>query len=144
MNWTALTTGDLRDSGHTAIVDSAEAMTPGCSDRIIADVVATIRGSISSGNQLDQDASKIPNSLKARAARSVLRQLKVKVNFPLKPEDGTDDDDNKYFDRISKSKTRFESPDNPGGSAEMQPGAGMIDEAQPGNCGNSREELKRL
>ena len=145
MNWTALTKTDLYDLGHNAIVDAAEAQTAGSTTRVIADVVAKIRASISSGNQLDQDTTKIPNSLKEIALRLVIRKLKGKVNFPLtkdEQEDRKEDDD--YLDRISRTKARFEKPDVAAGSAEMQSGASMRETAQEGDTGNSREDLQNL
>jgi hypothetical protein len=119
-NWTALTEADLKDSAHSAIVDSAEGVDAGCSARVIADAVAKVRAAIASGNQLDVDTTKIPKSLKDLAGRIAVRRLLGIIHMELsKDEQDQRKEDNDYLKQISANKVRFELPDNPG-TSEMQ------------------------
>jgi hypothetical protein len=127
-NWTSLTLNDLKDSGHGAIVDAAQATAVGTADpvsRIISDVIARLRAALSAaGNQLDQDTTKIPNSLKDIGARMAFRQLKTRINVDL-TQDERDQrkEDSAYLDQIVQNKIRFELPDNPAATNEMQRGS---------------------
>ena len=143
MNWTGITSTDIDESKDPDVI--AAAVDKGFNvDAKIAEIVAKIRAACSTGNQLDVDTSKIPNSLKDLAIRIVMRAAKGHLEYPL-TQDERDDraEDKSYLNRISDQKLRFEAPDNPGGKSEMQ-GGPMIETVQDGNSGNSREDLNRL
>ena len=125
-NWTIITIDDLKATGHGAVIDAAQTTAVGNTDPVIesiADAVSKIRGAISVGNSLDRDAAKIPNSLKSLAARIALFALCERIQFALTDDQrDTKRNDQSYLNRIIDEKIRFERPDNPAGSAEMQQG----------------------
>lgn len=92
----------------------------------IADAVSRVRGAISTGNELDADPTKVPNSIKGLTIRIALFALMERIGYAL-TEDQRDTrrNDNSYLLRINDSKIRFERPDNPAGDAEMQIGSGI-------------------
>src|SRR4029077_15273604 len=90
---------------------------------IIADVVSQIRAAISTGNTLDQDKTKVPNSLKKLALRMITRDLKDYLELALTPDEQKQADrDTKYLAQVNAEKIRFEIPDTPAADAEMQKG----------------------
>lgn len=141
-NWTTITAGDLTGVKIAAIITTATAR-GWDADAAIADVTARLRAACSTGNALDADASKIPNSLKAIALRMVIRLAKNQIEYPLtEDEKAQRTEDASYLNRITDAKIRFEAPDDAGAS-EMQPNQ-AIETQQDGNSGNSREDLKGL
>lgn len=138
-NWSAITIDDLKASVHGAIVDAAQTTYVGSAPdpvaRAIAEVTARIRASISPGNVLDADVTKIPNSLKDLAARMSVRFLKQRIQMDM-TQDERDQrkEDNDYLTILRKEQTAFELADNPAGSAEMQEGGGdQIEQTTGGN-----------
>jgi len=125
-NWTSITIDDLKATGHGAIIDSAQTTAIGATDPIpeaLMDAVSRVRGAISVGNQLDRDTFKIPRSLKALAVRIALFALMERIQFALTDDQrDTKRNDQSYLNRIIDEKIRFEQPDTPAGSAEMQQG----------------------
>lgn len=125
-NWTAITANDIRTGKNTALLDAVQGLADSRSEadplpEMIADVVATLRGAISTGNRLDSDTTKIPNSLKGIAIRMVVRRLKDYLDVEMTPaEQKQADDDRSYLNRIVDAKIQFEQPDTSGGDAEMQ------------------------
>jgi hypothetical protein len=128
-NWTAITIDSLKAAGHAAIVDTADTAGVGGVDPVaesISDAVSRVRAACSTGNQLDIDATTVPNSLKGLTIRLALFALMERINFPLSEDQReTRRNDNSYLIRISNDKLRFENPDTPAGDAEMQQGAGI-------------------
>ena len=119
-NWTPIVQADISGGQLGEYLTAALAQgfdLPGA----IADTVSRIRAACSTGNVLDVDATKIPNSLKGLAKRMIERRVKGFLNQtpgPIEIEDAKGD--NSYLLRISDSKIRFEQADTPAGSAEMQ------------------------
>jgi len=128
-NWTSITIDSLKTAGHGAIVDAAQSAGIGGVDPVaesIADAVSRVRGACSTGNQLDTDATKVPNSLKGLTIRLALFALMERIGFPLSEDQrDTRRNDNSQLLRINDDHLRFELPDVPAGNAEMQPGADM-------------------
>ena len=128
-NWTAITEDNLKAAGHGAIVDAARSAGAGGGDPVaesIADAVSRVRAACSTGNQLDADATKVPNSVKGLAIRIALFALMERINYPLgEDQRDTRRNDNSYLLRINDDRLKFELPDNSAGNAEMQRGADM-------------------
>lgn len=127
-NWITITEDYVRMGKVTAFIDAMQstAATRGDQDplpEMIIDVIATIRASISTGNQLDLDTTKIPRSLKGLAIRLINRRVKGYLNQELTSEESKQADaDQSYLNRITDQKLRFETPDAPAASSEMQAG----------------------
>lgn len=147
MNWTAITADDLKAIAYGGIIDAANSQATGYNNPVaeaIADAVATVRGAISTGNVLDQDITKIPNSLRSLACRIAVFALMERLQIELTQDQrATRQSDQSRLNRITDQKLRFETADNAGGSGEMQPGAN-IQTVQSGNRGNDRETLRGL
>ncbi len=125
-NWTAITVDTLKAAGHGAIVGAAQTAGIGGVDPVaesIADAVSRVRAACSTGNQLDADPTKVPNSVKSLAIRIALFALMERINYPLSEDrrDTRRNDDSALL-RINDDKLRFELPDTAAGSAEMQRG----------------------
>jgi hypothetical protein len=130
-NWTTITQDNLEAAGHSAIVDAAQSAGVGGVDPVaeaIADAVSRVRAACSTGNAMDSNPAKVPNSLKGLTIRIALFGLMERIGYPL-TEDQRDTrrNDNSYLLRINDDKLRFENPDTAGGDAEMQGGSGEID-----------------
>jgi hypothetical protein len=127
-NWIALAESDV-DAGkvNTYLVQMrAQATAAGLSDplpELIADVTATLRATISTGNPLDVDPTKIPRSLRGLAVRMVVRRIKDYLETELSnAEIKQAEEDRSYLLRINDNKLRFELPDNAAvDSAEQTP-----------------------
>jgi hypothetical protein len=128
-NWTSITIDSLKAAGHGAIIDAAQTAGIGGVDPVaesIADTVSRVRAACSTGNQLDADATKVPNSLKGLAIRIALFALMERINYPLNEDQrDTRRNDNSYLLRINDDQLKFELPDTAAGDAEMQRGADM-------------------
>jgi len=129
MNWLSLNLDLVKASGNASVIASAlqKATQSGNAVDPVADAienaVGRIRGAVSVGNLLDRDTTKIPKSLKGLAVRMVMYGLHEFLHYELDQDQrDTKRDDNSYLIRISDDKIRFEEPDEPAGSAEMQPG----------------------
>ena len=125
-NWTSLTPEDVAKAGSPDILAAAEAKAAGSTVEMIADAVSAVRGAVSTGNALDVDATKVPNSLKALTARIAFYSLMTDVLVMELTVDQrkSRDMDASRLNRITDEKLRFEVPDNSGGSAEMQQSGG--------------------
>ncbi len=125
-NWTQITADSLKAAGHSAIVDAAQTAGIGGTDPVgesIADAVSRVRAACSTGNQLDADTTKVPNSVKGLAIRIALFSLMERINYPLNSDQReTRRNDNSALLRINDDRLKFELPDNAAGSAEMQRG----------------------
>ena len=67
MNWTPITADDLKAAVNGQIIDAATSSSTGLNNPVaecIADAVSAVRGAISTGNVLDADPTKVPNSLR--------------------------------------------------------------------------------
>ncbi len=128
-NWTTITIDSLKAAGHGVIVDAAQTAGAGGVDPVaesIADAVSRVRAACSTGNQLDADATTVPNSLKALTIRIALFALMERISYPLgEDQRDTRRNDNSYLLRINDDHLKFETPDNPAGDAEMQRGTDM-------------------
>lgn len=131
-NWTTITDAAVTATKNGTLLAKVRALaaSQGQADplpEIVADIVATIRARCSTGNQLDADTTRIPNSLKGLALRMVTRALKDWLQMPLSPDEGKKaEEDSGFLNRIMDNKVRFETPDNPAGGGEMQ-SAGSIE-----------------
>ena len=132
MNWTTITEAAVKTAKTSLVLAKVRSMAAQAGDadplpEMIADVVATLRAACSTGNQLDVDTTKIPNSLKGLALRMIVRSLKDYLQMPL-TQDERDKaaEDLSYRNRISDQKMRFETPDNAAATGEMQ-SAGSIE-----------------
>lgn len=147
MNWTAITADDLKAIAYGGIIDAANSQATGFNNPVaeaISDAVAMVRGAIATGNVLDQDATKVPNSLRSLACRIAAFALMERLQLELTPDQRmTRESDQARLDRITDQKLRFENADAPAGSGEMQTGAN-IETVQRGNHGNDRETLRGL
>lgn len=148
-NWTSITPTAVRTAKNTAILDQVQSL---ASERgeadplptIVATVVSRIRAAVSAGNQLDADATKIPNSLEGLALGMIVRKLKDYLEIEqTKFESDQAADDRSYLNRIVDARLKFETPDTAGGSAEMS-SPPIVQTVQEGSSGNSREDLKGL
>lgn len=128
MNWTPITADDLKATGFGFVVDKARTSATGGTDPVdeaIAASVARVRRAIT-GSSLDVDPAKVPNSLKAVAARMALFMLMERLRVPLSPDQSdTRKTDNSDLLRISDKRIPVEQPDVSGGSAEMSPLGGI-------------------
>jgi hypothetical protein len=128
-NWTSITIDSLKAAGHGAIIDAAQTAGIGGVDPVaesIADAVSRVRAACSAGNQLDADATKVPNSLKGLTIRRGLFALMERISYPLSNDQReTRRNDNGYLLQISRDELKFELPDTAGGNAEMQLGTDM-------------------
>ena len=131
MNWTAITETSVKSAKNSTILARVRSLAAQSGDadpltEIIADTVATLRAACSTGNQLDIDTTKIPNSLKGLALRMIIRALKDYLQVPLtQDERDKATEDSSYRNRISDQKMRFEIPDQ-AAAGEMQ-SAGSLD-----------------
>jgi len=128
-NWTSISIDTLKAAGHGVIVEAAQTAGIGSVDPVgeaIADAVSRVRAACSTGNQLDADATTVPNSLKGLTIRIALFALMERIQFPLNEDQReTRRNDNTYLLRINDDKLRFELPDTAAGDAEMQTGTGI-------------------
>jgi hypothetical protein len=156
-SWITLTEDDLRGGKAAALVAAFKSAARGVGedqelDAPIASVCDRIRAEIQSGGKIRVSATPhaIPPSLKDLAVRMILWNCRSRLNIrpgsPLEPteQDATDHrSDERYLERIARGEVTVETPADPIAAPEVQSG-GMIETAQEGNSGNSREELSRL
>jgi len=130
-NWTAITVDSLKAAGHGAIITAAQTASIGGQDPVaeaIADAVARVRGACSTGNAMDADPAKVPNSVKGLTIRIALFALLERINYPLSEDQrDTRRNDYSFLLRINDDRLKFEQPDVAAGSAEMQEGGGEMD-----------------
>jgi len=128
-NWTSITIDSLKAAGHSAIVGAAQSAGIGGVDPVaeaIADAISRVRAACSTGNQLDIDPTKVPNSLRGLAIRIALYSLMERIGYPLSEDQrDTRRNDNSALLRINDDHLKVELPDTPAGDAEMQSGGGM-------------------
>lgn len=117
MNWTILTADDLKAAGHGTIIDRAQTAAVGGTDPVveeIANAVSRVRRAVASGNPLDANAAKIPNSLKALTVRMAVFALMERIRFPLsRDQETTRKEDYSDLLRITDRKSLVETPDQP-------------------------------
>lgn len=119
-NWITIVADDLAGAKIAAFMTTAVANGFNQAEAI-ADVTARIRSAVNSGNVLDADTTKIPQSLKGMAVRMVVALAKAHIEYPLTADEKTlQSDDSGFLRRIIDEKLKFETPDNPAASAEMQ------------------------
>ena len=124
-NWTAITQDDVEAYVAADYIAAAQTFSVGAADPVteaIADAVATVRTAVSTGNALDTDPTKVPNSLKGLAARRAAFALLARAQVNLS-EDQRDErkNDQSRLNRISDDKIQVEKPDS-AGPTEVQPG----------------------
>lgn len=123
--WTIIADTDVAKVGAPEIIAAAEAKTAGATVEAIADAVSAVRGACSTGNTLDADTAKVPNSLRALTARMAFWQLAALASVALTTDEAKQRDmDASRLNRISDQKVRFETPDVPS-SGEMQQAGGI-------------------
>ena len=127
-NWIQIDpNADVATTLDVAFITAARKRAPAGVDPVqvaINDTVARIRAACSTGNAMDADTTRIPRSLKGLALRMIGRWVKTKIPNVQLTQDERDAgrDDNSFLLRISDDKIRFEMPDTPAGTAEMQHG----------------------
>ena len=115
-NWTAITSDLVKAGKGSALLASVQSVAAARGDgdpvpEMIADVTATVRACVSSGNTLDEDSTKIPNSLKGLAIRMITLRLKDYIEMEMSPfEKQQAEADRGYLNRINDDKIRFETP----------------------------------
>lgn len=115
--WTAITELAVKTGKNTAVLTAvrAKATANGDADPLaeyITDVVATLRTAVQSGNQVDSDATKVPNGLKEMALRMILRRLYSYIELALSTDDAKQaEEDRSYLNRIIDKRLRFPAPD---------------------------------
>ena len=128
MNWTRITSDDLKAYGLGFVIDKAQTLATGSSDPVaeaIASVVARVRRSIT-GSALDADEAKVPMSLKAVAVRMAVYILMERLRHPLSADQAeTRKADHSDLLRLSDKRIPVEAPDVSGGNAEMSPLGGI-------------------
>ncbi|HEX4085916.1 MAG TPA: hypothetical protein VHY22_13465 [Chthoniobacteraceae bacterium] len=146
-NWTTISVDDLKAVGYGQIVDRARSMAVGGVDpaaEAIANAVSRVRRAISTGNTMDADAAKVPNSLKNVAVKLAFFNLMGRLRLDLSPSEAEDKRDQiSDLKRIQDDEVKVEEPDTPGGNAEMQHGntVGVI---RPVRQQTTREGLRGL
>lgn len=123
-NWTSITPDDIKAVGYGIIVDKARTLAVGGTDpaaEAIANAVSRVRRAVASGNTMDVDAAKVPNSLKSVAVKLALYDLMRRLRLDLSSSE-SEDERNQISDlkRIDDSRKRVEAPDHPDAGAEMQ------------------------
>jgi hypothetical protein len=119
-NWITIAAPDLAGAKIGAIMTTAIANGFDQAEAI-ADVTARIRSAVSAGNALDIDPTTIPKSLKGMAVRMIIALAKAHIEYAMTADEKTlQTDDSSYLRRIIDEDLKFEAPDNPAGSAEMQ------------------------
>jgi hypothetical protein len=77
---------------------------------------------VSPGNILDQDTTKVPDSLKGVTEKLALFDLMQRIGLPLSDDQKqVQRDITSDLNRISDKRTRVEEPDMPDAGGEMQP-----------------------
>jgi hypothetical protein len=155
MIWINITENDLRNSKASAVIDAFQtaALGTGQADPVpdaIASICEEIRTKIQSSgkNTISATANAIPPALKRMAMRLIAWEMISRINvsnaFPPSDQDKTDHtNDLRRLERIEKGDEVIEVPDDPIAVATVQRG-GLIETAQEGNSGNSRDELSKL
>ena len=124
-NWTIITADNLKASGHGAVIDKARSTAIGGIDPVAQEIesaVARVRRAIATGNSLDANPAKVPNSLQAVTIRLAIFALMERIRFPLSEDQkDTKRNDNSDLIRIHDAKERVEIPDDiAAGDAEIQ------------------------
>lgn len=153
--WINLTEDDLRNSKASALVDAygSAALGPGQANPIddtIAAVSKWIRVKIQASRKYQVSATPdaIPPGLQQLAMRLITWDLQDRIDVagalpPTERDRINHSNDLRELDLIAKGETPLEVPDDPETTPEVQSGS-LIEQAQAGNSGNSREELSRL
>lgn len=117
MAWTTITLDDLKASGLAWVVEKAQDVSTGAVDPAeaeIANAVARVRRSVASGNPLDTNPAKVPESLKGLTVRLALFALMERLWIPLSDDQrDTRKNDNSDLLRIADRKVLLEAPDDP-------------------------------
>jgi len=120
-NWIAIQASDVQKAGPIAVVTTAETQQNGATVEAIATATAEVRQALSTGNALDIDPTKVPNSLAKLTARRAFFALCEVLSMELtKDQADTKRNDQSRLNRLVDEKIRVEQPDNPNGTAEMQ------------------------
>ena len=146
-NWTSITADDIKAAGFGTIVDRARTAAVGGIDPLveaIASAVSRVRRAVSTGNMMDIDATKVPNSLKGVAVKLALYDLMRRIRLPFSKDD-SEDERNQISDlkRIQDDEVKVEEPDTPGGSAEMQHG-NTVQSVRPVRQQTGRDKCRGL
>ena len=146
-NWTSITSDDIKAVGYGMIVDKARTMAVGGVDpaiEAIANAVARVRRAVATGNIMDIDATKVPNTLKGVTVKLALYDLMRRLRLGLS-HDESEDERNQISDlkRIQDDRAPVENPDTPGGSAEMQHG-NMVAAIRPPRRQTGRDKCSGL
>ena len=135
--WTAITETIVRTGKISALVDAVQGRADADAQadplpQMIADVTATLRSAVSTGNALDSNTAKIPNSLLGLGTRMVVRRVKDHLDMEMTAaEQKQADEDRSYLNRIMDAKLKFETPDDADGSSEMNPSQPSIRTVEP-------------
>jgi hypothetical protein len=153
--WITITVDDLRDTKASALIDAFQsvALGDGQTDpvpRAINKVCDRILAEIQSSKKYIVSATPhaIPPSLFELAGNLIAWRMQGRLNvlnaLPPGEQDKIDHaEDLKYLARIAAGDVTIEIPTDPVATPDVQSG-GMVEEVQPGNSGNSREDLQRL
>ena len=154
MQWITITADDLNDYQVGKIINAArtKALAAGQSDpflKVMPDVVSNIRAKMRANpaNRVSLTPNSVPPDLRSQTILLIIEKMQSR----LPGIDLTDD----FKTQIKDAKSDIEEiarknnprpiavPDNPEPLPTVQRG-GLIEEAQAGESGNSREDLERL
>jgi hypothetical protein len=132
MPWITITEADLLATKMAPLVSAlrSAAIDPSQDDpvtAITADVIARVRNKVSScsTNKVEQDATKIPASLKALACRMIIREAKGRLDMDLTEDERTQQTiDERELTAVSRCELvvdQAETPETPPVQA-LQPG----------------------
>lgn len=152
MQWITIEAEDLNDYQVAKIINAARtrALDAGQADpfdAVMPDVINRMRDDIRgcARNKVSATPNSIPPGLRSEAIYLIIEAMQSR----LPGVSLTDDmktliaDAKRRMVRISKCEVPIEAPNDPLNPDDVQQG-GLIEEVQPGNSGNSREELSRL
>jgi hypothetical protein len=154
--WITITTDDLRDTKASSLIDAYQQAALGDTQtdpvpRKINSACDRIRAEIQSSGKYQVSATEhaIPPSLFDLAGNLIAWALRGRLNVingsfePTEQEKIDHRDDLDYLKRIAAGDVTIEAPDDPLIPPTVQTG-GLIEQAQAGNSGNSRDDLKGL
>lgn len=151
-NWIAITADNLNEyqAGKLVAAARTKALAAGQADPFLAvmpDVINRMRADIRGCkiNQVSATPLTVPAGLRGEAVLLTIEAMQSRLPGITIEEDLRTliDDAKARMKRISKCEIPIETPDDPQTPGDVQSGS-LIEEVNPGNRGNSREDLQRL
>jgi len=146
-NWTSITADNLKSWTRGEVIDAATTVGTGSGNVVeecIAAAVSRVRRAVATGNTLDADTTKVPNSLVDLTCRIAIYALMRRIRFPMTDDEKSGErGDQSDLNRIADDEVKVELADTPGGSAEMQKG-NIVQTVGHVRQQTSREKLRGL